>query len=440
MDSPEAERLLLEELRIPSVSTAAEHAEDVRRNAEWLRDLLQSLGFQTELVSNAGGRHPVVLAERLDAGSGARTLTVYGHYDVQPPDPLSEWVSPPFEPTVREGAVYARGAADSKGQHLAWIAAAAERAPVNLRFLIEGEEETGGETLAHLLRERASALGTDYVVVADAVFAPGGLPVIVTALRGLAYVDIEARGPGIDLHSGLFGGVAPNPFHTLVHALAALKDRDGRVLIPGFYDGVIPPSEAEVAGWRRLGDDSERVRTAMGAQALEGEPEHAPLVRRWARPTLDISGMPGGFSGEGSKTVIPARAAAKLSMRLVPGQDPDDVFAKLRAFLPALETPGVRLEARLIGRARPVVLDTDHPGIPALAAAFEAGFGERPVLAREGFTVPVTIDFQEALGAPVIVTGFVPWDAAPHSPNEHLRLDFFHRGIATAAEFFRRLT
>jgi acetylornithine deacetylase/succinyl-diaminopimelate desuccinylase-like protein len=445
MDSARAERELFEELRIPSVSALPEHADDVGRNAAWLASLLAGMGFHTELVRNSGGPHPVVLAERLDAGADRPTLTVYGHYDVQPPDPLDEWESPPFEPTTRAGSVFARGAADSKGQHLTWIQAARAAIeegglPVNLRFLIEGEEESGGETLSHLLRERAHQLATDYVVISDAVFAPNGLPVIVTALRGLLYVEIEARGPAVDLHSGLFGGVAPNPFNTLVHVLAALKDRDGHITIPGFYDGVAPPSAAELASWRRLGDDSELVRAAMGARALEGEPEFPPLERRWSRPTLDISGIRGGFVGDGSKTVIPSQALSKLSMRLVPGQDPDDILKKLGAYVATLSSPGVELEVRGIGRARPVQLGTDHAGVKAMSRAFQEGFGSEPVLAREGFTIPVTIDFAEALGAPILVTGFVPWDAAAHSPNEHLPLDFYRRGIATARAFMQRLS
>lgn len=386
----------------------------------------------------------MVLAERLDAGPGRPTVTVYGHYDVQPADPIAEWTSPPFEPTVREGTVYARGVADSKGQHMAWIEAArtlvAEGGlPVNLRFLLEGEEESGGETLGRLLRERGHDLASDLVVIGDAVFSPNGTPVMVTALRGLLYVEIEARGPAVDLHSGLFGGVAPNPFNTLVHALAALRDREGRVLVPGFYDGVIPPSAEELKAWERLGDDSETVRRAMGATALEGEPDQTPLVRRWARPTLDISGIPGGFTGDGSKTVIPARAVAKVSMRLVPGQDPDAILERLSAHVAALATPGVSLEVRGIGRARPVVLDMDHEGAGAMRRAFVAGFGVEPVPAREGFTIPVTRDFQENVGGHMLVTGFVPWDAAPHSPNERLPLDFYHRGIATAIAFLREL-
>lgn len=386
----------------------------------------------------------MVLAERLDAGPERPTVTVYGHYDVQPADPIAEWTSPPFEPTVRDGTVYARGVADSKGQHMAWIEAArtlvAEGGlPVNLRFLLEGEEESGGETLGRLLRERGHDLASDLVVIGDAVFSPNGTPVMVTALRGLLYVEIEARGPAVDLHSGLFGGVAPNPFNTLVHALAALRDREGRILVPGFYDGVIPPSAEELKAWERLGDDSETVRRAMGATALEGEPDQTPLVRRWARPTLDISGIPGGFTGDGSKTVIPARAVAKVSMRLVPGQDPDAILERLSAHVAAQATPGVSLEVRGIGRARPVVLDMDHEGVGAMRRAFVAGFGEEPVPAREGFTIPVTRDFQENVGGHMLVTGFVPWDAAPHSPNERLPLDFYHRGIVTAIAFLREL-
>lgn len=386
----------------------------------------------------------MLVAEWLDAPAGRPTLTVYGHYDVQPPDPLEAWISPPFEPSVRDGAVYARGAADSKGQHMPWIQAARTALgdgglPVNLRFLIEGEEESGGRSLPELLRERAGALRTDHLVIGDAVFAPNRLPVLVTALRGILYVEIEARGPAIDLHSGLFGGVAPNPFNTLVHVLAALKDRAGRVLIPGFYDPVLEPTPQELASWERLGDDSEQVREAMGARALEGEPEFSPLVRRWARPTLDISGIRGGFTGEGSKTVIPTQATAKVSLRLVPEQRSAEVLQQLRDYVAGLESPGVELSVRELGVAEPVVLGTDHAGVRAMIEAFREGFGTEPVLAREGFTIPVTKDFQEHLGAPIVVTGFVPWDAAPHSPNERLELDFYHRGIATALAFMTRL-
>jgi acetylornithine deacetylase/succinyl-diaminopimelate desuccinylase-like protein len=415
----------------------------VRRNAEWLAALMDGMGMRTELVSNSGGPHPVVLGEWLGAGAGQPTLTIYGHYDVQPPDPLEAWISPPFQPTVRDGVVFARGAADSKGQHLPWLQAARQALaaggpPVNLRFLIEGEEESGGHSLGVLLHERAAELRTDYVVIADAVFSPNGLPTLVTALRGLLYAQVDAHGPAVDLHSGLFGGVAPNPFHTLVHLLASMKDPEGRITIPGFYAGVEAPSAEELASWARLGDSDAAVMRVMGAP-LEGDPGQPPLHRRWALPSLDIHGMPGGFTGEGSKTVIPAHAAAKFSFRLVPGQHPDAVEELLRAHVAAHTTPGVRLEVKTLGRAVPVRLGTDHPGVAAMREAFREGFGAEPVLAREGFTIPVTMDFVEALGAHMLVTGFVPWDAAPHSPNEHLPLDHYHRGIATAAAFMRNL-
>ena len=438
-----AERELFQELAIPSVSALPEHAADVRRNAEWLAALMDGMGMRTELVSNSGGPHPVVLGEWLGAGRSAPTVTIYGHYDVQPPDPLEEWLSPPFEPSVRDGVVYARGAADSKGQHLPWLQAARDAiagggSRVNLRFLIEGEEESGGKSLATLLHERSHDLRTGYVVIADAVFSPNGLPTLVTGLRGLLYAEIDAQGAAVDLHSGLFGGVAPNPFHTLVHLLASMKDREGRITIAGFHDAVEPPSPEELASWERLGDSDREVERAMGAP-IEGDPDHPPLHRRWALPALDIHGLPGGFTGSGSKTVIPAHAAAKLSFRLVPNQHPDVVAEQLRAHIQAHGTPGVRLEIRRLGGAVPVRLGTDHPGVPALRAAFQEGFGAEPVLAREGFTIPVTHDFIEALGAHMLVTGFVPWDAAPHSPNEHLPLDFYRRGIATAAAFLRAL-
>jgi len=439
----EADAALFELVAIPSVSALPEHADDCRRAAGWLVDRLRSSGMDTRLVEGQDGGHPTVVAEWLER-PGAPTLTVYGHYDVQPPDPVDEWRSPPFEPTVRDGCVYARGADDNKGQHLAsvlaaehWLAAGGP--PVNLRFLIEGEEETASHVLPGFLRANAERLATDYLLVGDGGFLAPGQPTLVTALRGLLYTEIEVVGPSIDLHSGIFGGVAPNPFNSLAHVLAGLKDRDGVVRIPGFYDDVEPPTEEELRSWRALGVTDEQHREAMGVSELAGESGYSPLERRWARPTLDVHGVIGGFTGAGSKTVIPARAKAKVSMRLVPRQDPERILAALREAVDALVTPGTSGTVTDLGGAPAVRMETDHPGVEALGRAFAGAYGAAPVLVREGGSVPVTLEFQQALDTRLLVTGFGLPDDALHSPNERMNLDQYHRAVETMIRLMHEL-
>jgi acetylornithine deacetylase/succinyl-diaminopimelate desuccinylase-like protein len=428
-----------EELRIPSVSTLPERADDVRRNAEWLRDRFDGLGFETSLTDVEGGLHPVLEAEWRGAGS-APMVTIYGHYDVQPPDPLEEWESPPFEPTVRDGLVYARGSADNKGNHFAALKAAehwfaAGGPPVNLRFLVEGEEEISGTSLPRYIRARAQRLKSDYVLIWDGGFANDGMPALVTGLRGIVYTELHAHGAGTDLHSGGFGGVAPNPLNTLGRIVGELKGRDGVVTIPGFYDGVQMPSEEEVAQWPLDPEYEETLKGLMRSQALEGEAGYPAAVRQMARPTLDVNGMLGGFTGEGSKTVIPATAMAKVSMRLVPGQDPKRIFDTYSEYVQELSTPGVRVEARLLGAAPPVLCGTDHLAARSISAAFERAFGKRPRPVRMGGSIPVAIDFQEALGAPMVVGGLGQPGSGAHSPHECFSLDHFHRGIETLILF-----
>jgi acetylornithine deacetylase/succinyl-diaminopimelate desuccinylase-like protein len=427
-----AEEDLFEELRIPSVSTLPEHRADVRRNCEWLAGRLRGLGFEVAVTDVEREGHPVLQADWRGAGE-APTLTVYGHYDVQPPDPLEEWRSAPFEPAVRDGMVYARGAADNKGNHLAAVKAAehalaAGGPPVNLRFLVEGEEEVSGPSLPRYVRDNAARLATDYVLVWDGGFSPDGRPQLVTGLRGILYVELEAVGPAADLHSGGFGGNAPNPLNTLARILGELKGRDGRVTIPGFYDAIRPPDEAEMADWDRSEAFAETIRGLTGAPALEGEAGYSAAERAWARPTLDVNGFAGGFTGEGKKTVIPARGSAKVSMRLVPDQDPGRILDALRERVAELTTPGVRVEVRSLGAAAPVLAGASHPGAVALASAFEAAFGLPAARHRTGGSIPVTIDFQQALGAPMMISGLPQAGAGAHSPNEHLSLDHFHRG------------
>jgi acetylornithine deacetylase/succinyl-diaminopimelate desuccinylase-like protein len=433
---------LFELLSIPSVSALTEHDADTRRAGEWTADRLRRMGMKVEVAEVAGGRHPVLSAEWLGR-PGKPTLAIYGHYDVQPTDPLEEWLTPPFEPVVRDGRVYARGACDNKGQLLAGIKAA-EYAfvtggpPVNLRFLIEGEEEISGPSLPSFLRQNAERLATDYLLIADGEFTAPGVPNLLTALRGMLYVEITAQGAAADLHSGIFGGVAPNPLNTLAHVISALKGRDGRVTIPGFYDDLVAPTPEEVRTWLRVKDEA-AIKRLMGVRALEGEAGFSAVERTWARPTLDVHGIVGGFTGEGSKTVIPARARAKVSMRLVPAQDPESILASLRTYLETLKTPGVALSVVSLGGAPPVVAAVDHPGIAAARQAFAASFGAQPELVREGGSVPVTLDFQEALHPNLILTGFGLPDDALHSPNEKMDLEQFHRGTEMVLHLMENL-
>ena len=439
-----AEEDLFELVSIPSVSTLPEHRDDCRRAAEWLARQLRDIGMDAHLAgADANGAHPVVMAEWLGR-PGAPTLTIYGHYDVQPPDPLEEWRSPPFEPMVRDGFVYGRGADDNKGQHMASVKAAEHwfrsgGPPLNLRFLIEGEEESGGRVLPDYVRANANRLATDYLLVADGGFVAPGVPVLLTALRGIVSSEIEVTGPRVDLHSGIYGGVAPNPFNSLAHIVAGLKDRDGVITIPGIYDDVEPPTPVELAAWRALPISDEDRRRAMGVDELVGEPGYSPLERVWARPTLDVHGVIGGFTGQGSKTVIPARARAKVSMRLVPRQDPDRVIDALRQAVARLATPGTHAEVTVLGKAPPVRMPADHPGVEAARRAFQAAFGAPPVLAREGGSVPVTVDFQEALGTRLLVTGFGLPDDALHSPNERMSLEQYHRATEMVARLMGEL-
>jgi acetylornithine deacetylase/succinyl-diaminopimelate desuccinylase-like protein len=423
-----AEQEFIEELAIPSVGTLSRHDADCRRNAEWLVDRFGKMGMEVRLHELAGGQ-PTVWAEWKGA-PGKPTLTIYGHYDVQPADPLGEWVSPPFEAEIRDGSIYGRGACDNKGQHLASLKAAeyafaAGGPPINLRFLIEGEEEGGGDVLPDLLKNHAPELQSDYVFIHD-----GTLLQLLTGLRGNLYVEIEVTGAAIDLHSGAFGGLAPNPFNTLAHILAGLKDRSGHILIPGFYDQVRKPSPEEVESWRKLPITEEMILQMTGAPALEGELEYSIFERNFVRPTLDVHGIMGGFTDEGTKTVIPAKATAKVSMRLVPGQDPDAIAALLEKHLVTLATPGTRVKLRRMGDGSwPVLLDIKHPGIGAASRAFESAFGRPPFLVRGGYSIPVVSDFVAALpDAHIFVSGFSGEDDGAHSPNERMVLDNFHRG------------
>jgi acetylornithine deacetylase/succinyl-diaminopimelate desuccinylase-like protein len=435
---------LLEELRIPSVSTLPERHEDCLRNARWLRDRMQALGMKVEIVDVIKGGLPVVVAD-WNGQPGKAHLTIYGHYDVQPPDPLEEWKSPPFEPEIRNGHIYARGCADNKGNHMATLKAvehlfAAGGPPINLRFLVEGEEEISGQSLSKYLRANASKLKTDSVLVWDGGFDEADNPTMATALRGILYVELHASGAAVDLHSGMYGGVAPNPINTLARIIGELKDRAGHITIPGFYDAVRRPSAEELEDWKKKDHHyAEMIRKMSGARALEGEPGFLALERTGSRPTLDANGIIGGFTGDGEKTVIPARASAKVSLRLVPDQDWKTILASLEKQVNELTTPGVEVKVQLLGSAPPVTCGVDHAAARALQAAYKEAFGKETALVRVGGSIPVSVDFQEAIGAPLVISGIPQADNAVHSPNEHLVVDHYHRGIEAVIRFICKL-
>ncbi|HSS94631.1 MAG TPA: M20/M25/M40 family metallo-hydrolase [Candidatus Dormibacteraeota bacterium] len=435
---------LVEELRIPSVSTLPERRADCIRNAQWLKTRLDRLGVKTEVIDVIEGGLPIVVGE-WDGQPGKPHLTIYGHYDVQPVDPLDEWQSPPFEPEIRDGRLYARGSADNKGNHMAALKAAEHLfalggPPINLRFLFEGEEEITGEALPRYLRENGSKLKTDAVLLWDGGFDEDGNPTLATALRGLLYLELHATGAAVDLHSGTFGGVAPNPISTLARIIGELKDRNGHITTPGFYTKVQPPSADELAAWKKKDQRfADAVLQLTGARALEGEPGFLALERAGSRPTLDANGFWGGFSGEGKKTVIPARAGAKVSLRLVPDQDPATILQAIERQIQALTTPGVEVKVEVLGMAPPVTCRVDSPAATALRAAFSEAFGRDTALMRMGGSIPVSVDFQEALGAPLLISGIAQADAAPHSPNERLLVDNYFHGIEAVIKFICNL-
>jgi acetylornithine deacetylase/succinyl-diaminopimelate desuccinylase-like protein len=434
-------------LRIPSISTLPEHNPDCRRAAETLLAELKRIGMEnvrlieTHAASPSGSGHPLVYADWLHA-AGKPTVLVYGHYDVQPPDPLDEWVSPPFEPTERNGNLFARGAVDDKGQ--VWIQmkalesllAGGGKLPLNVRVLFEGEEEVGGEGIAAYVASKPRELKSDFALVCDTeLFAPG-LPTLCVGLRGMIYTEIEVRGAKIDLHSGMYGGAAPNPFVALAQIIARLKDENGRILIPGFYEGIVPPSAEELAAWRSLPFNEEDYRIAeVGSKKLVGEAGFSVLERTWARPTLDVHGMPGGFTGAGAKTVIPAKALAKVSMRLVSGMTPTKSFALYNSYVEKIAPSGVEIEVRLIHQGDPCLVPTDNAYIRAATRALREVWGRDTVFIRSGGSIPIVGDFARHLGIPTVMMGFGLPDDNLHAPNEKFNLKNFELGIVSTIRF-----
>jgi acetylornithine deacetylase/succinyl-diaminopimelate desuccinylase-like protein len=431
---------LAEFLAIPSVSTDPDHAADVRRCAAYCRDALGKIGFPTAEVHETAG-HPIVTAEWSGA-PGAPTVLFYGHYDVQPVDPVELWTTPPFEATVRDGRIYGRGSADDKGQVLchwkAWEAhfAAHGKLPCNVKVLLEGEEEIGSQHLAPFIRENRARLASDVVLISDSPMFARGVPSLCYGLRGLCYMEIHVRGARSDLHSGSFGGAVANPAQALVTILAGLKDHEHHVAIEGFYDKVRPVSESERAEFGRLPFNEIEFRQQLDVPELVGEAGFTTLERIWARPTLDINGMISGFTGKGAKTVLPGEASAKVSMRLVPDQDPDEVAELFRRHVESHVPAGVRVRVESLHGARPYIAPLEHPGNRAAARALEKAFAAAPVFTREGGSIPVTVTFQEELAATSILMGFGLPDENAHAPDEHLDLENFHGGVLSSAWFY----
>jgi acetylornithine deacetylase/succinyl-diaminopimelate desuccinylase-like protein len=434
---------LKEFLRIPSISTLPEHRPDIQRAASFVAESLTRVGMEhVEIVPTAN--HPLVYADWLHA-PGKPTVLCYGHYDVQPADPLELWATPPFEPTERDGNLYGRGTADDKGQmymHVKAIEAlraATGTLPLNLKFLVEGEEEIGGASIARYVAENPEKLRADVALVSDTALYAEGMPTLTVGLRGLVYMEVEAWGPARDLHSGLYGGAAPNAVYGLIEMLGKAKDADGRIRIPGIYDDVEEPSPAELESWKHLGfDEAEFLAKEVGSSALTGEPDRSVLERIWSRPTLEVHGIAGGFTGAGSKTVIPARSTAKVSIRLVPRQDPEKVVAAFRAWVAKNTPKGIRTEVRVLSASPGLVVNTDHPAIAVAAHAFADVYGKPTVYIRDGGSIPIVGDFAEHLGIPTVLMGFGLPDDGLHSPNEKYKIENYYLGIRTIAHFFEQ--
>ncbi|MFH0981433.1 MAG: dipeptidase [Planctomycetota bacterium] len=445
LDSHRQEYLerLKEFLRIPSISTAPESARDTRRAAEWVRNLISQCGIVAELVDTP--RHPCVIGDSGPTAGGAPTVLIYGHYDVQPTGALELWKSPPFDPQIRDGRLYARGAADDKGQVLTHLLAVeawsrvAGRLPLRVKFLIEGEEEIGSANLEPLVRARRERLACDYIALSDTAKFDEETPAITYGTKGLVYKEIRVYGPAADLHSGAFGGTVANPGNVLARIIASLKDADHRITIPGFYDDVSDITPAESAQMQRLPFDEQAYLRSLGSLTLVGESGSTTLQRRWCRPTLDVNGLFGGYMGPGAATIIPAWVGAKVSMRLVPNQDPEKIGAAFDAAVRRAAGPDVRVEIDTHGSAAAYVCPIDSPGARAAARALEAGFGRAPVFIREGGTLPILPMFKAILGADALMMGFSVPNCNLHSPNEFMVLDDFYAGIRTAAHFLKAL-
>jgi acetylornithine deacetylase/succinyl-diaminopimelate desuccinylase-like protein len=435
---------LAEWVKIPAISSDPAHKADLVKNAEHLMAHLRNLGAtKVELWPTKG--HPAVFAEWAHAPKGP-TLLVYGHHDVQPVDPLNEWISRPFEPQVREGRMWGRGVVDDKGQVFIHVKAiesflkTKKKLPINLKLIVEGEEEIGSENLDELLRTKATELAADFVCVSDTAMFGRGIPSLCIGLRGLMYLEVRVDGPTMDLHSGSFGGGVANPVNALARMIARLHDDDGRITVPGFYEKVATLTERERAEIAGLPFDEKEWLRSTGATAVFGEKGYSTLERIWARPTLDCCGIYGGFEGEGAKTIIPAHASAKVSCRLVPHQEPEEIERKVGDYLKKLAPPGVRVKVTYLHGGRPYLAPTDHPVFEVAKRAFAKAFGRPTVFMREGGSIPFVRTIADATGKPCLLMGFGQPDENAHAPNEWIDLENYHLGIKSAAYLYDELS
>ena len=423
-------------LRIPSISSVSEHNGDTRRAAEFIADELRDLSLEVELIETEG--HPLVYAQG-EQRPERRTLLFYGHYDVQPVDPLDLWDSPPFEPRVEDGIIYARGGSDDKGQlytHIKAVEAFVKediKIPVNIKFIIEGEEECGGPAVYRYTEQNAEKLACDAVIISDTSLYNEKTPAVCYSLKGLTYMQIDLEGPGADLHSGSYGGTVQNPGNALAEIIAALKDTDGHIRIPGFYDDVLEVDAEERAAFASLNYTDEVLRKDTGAPGPFGEAGYTTLERMWARPTCDVNGLWSGYSGEGAKTIVPAKAGAKVSMRLVPNQDPEKIAELFEAYVKEIAPPGVKVTVTYLHGANAVMVPRDSEMMQAGMRAMTRGFGKSPVFIREGGSIPIVGTFQEYLKAPVLLLGYGLPNDNIHSPNEKFHIENFANGIKTTA-------
>ncbi|HUG34098.1 MAG TPA: dipeptidase [Anaerolineales bacterium] len=427
----------LEELKdflsIPSISTDPEHNEDTQRGAEWVASHLKSLGMENVQIMPTGG-HPVVYGEHLKAGKDAPTVLIYGHYDVQPVDPLELWLTDPFKAEVRGDNLYARGSSDMKGQVIASMKAVesvirTSRLPINLKWLVEGEEEIGSKNLGEFIKKHADMLKADFCINPDAGMINANAPTITYGLRGLAYFEIRIFGPNRDLHSGLFGGTVHNPAQALAELITGMHDKKGRITLPGFYDKVRKTDKTERAEINRLPTKAKHFLEQTGVPALWGEPDYTPEERVSIRPTLEVNGLLSGFTGEGSKTVLPAWAMAKISCRIVPDQTPELIEKAMIKYLKKHAPKTIRWEVKIISGSGAAITERDSIGVQALAKGLEQTWGKRPLFKREGGSIGVVVQLQKYVGVDSVLTGFgLPEDNA-HSPNEKLHLPTWRKGI-----------
>jgi acetylornithine deacetylase/succinyl-diaminopimelate desuccinylase-like protein len=432
------EKELVDFLRFPSISSDPGRGHDIERCAEWVLGKFIEMGLEAEVLPTKGW--PAVVAQT-PRRADRPTVLIYGHYDVQPVDPLDLWISPPFEPRIENGIIYARGATDDKGQSLihlkaaeAWMKTVGEP-PVNLVFLMEGEEEIGSPNLEDFIRQHIDRFRADAVLISDTSQFARDQPALCYSLRGLTYMEFIVTGAKEDLHSGMFGGIAPNPTHVVARIIADLKTPEGRIAIPGFYDNIQDPEPWELEAFEDLPWSEEEMADYLGIPHLSGEREYSMPVRKWCRPTLDVNGVYGGFAGEGAKTVIPSKAGAKVSMRLVPGQDANRIARLFEEFVRERVPDEYRIEFRNYQNSPATVIPIEDPAMQAGREAFAKGFGKEPLIVREGASIPVVAFFVDEMKMPVVLLGFGLPDDNLHAPNEKFTLKDFHRGIATSAYF-----